>query len=82
MTAPYCDWSTVTARPRIPEPLRAMAALARKLGWRISLAGSGHLRWQAPDGAVVVTASTPGDRRATLNERARLRRAGLRKESP
>ena len=69
-------------RPRIPEPLRALARIAVAAGWQITRLGSGHLRWQAPDGAVVVTASTPGDRRTALNERARLRRAGLREVSP
>lgn len=64
--------------PRIPEPLRALAQYARHAGWSITHLGSGHLRWRSPDGAVVVTASTPGDRRTALNERARLRRAGLR----
>ena len=70
------------SRPRIPEPLRALARAAAARGWQISHLGSGHLRWKSPDGAVVVTASTPGDRRTALNERARLRRAGLREESP
>ena len=67
-------------RVRIPEPLRTMAALAYRLQWTVTHTRSGHLRWQAPDGQVVVTASTSGDRRAALNERARLRRAGLREE--
>lgn len=69
-------------RVRIPEPLRAMAELAHRLGWVITRARSGHLHWHAPDGRVIVTASTPSDRRGALNERARLRRAGLREDTP
>jgi hypothetical protein len=67
----------VATRLRIPEPLRTLAALAHRLEWTVTHTRSGHLRWQAPDGAYVITASTPGDRRAVRNERARLRRAGL-----
>jgi hypothetical protein len=69
------------SRIRVPEPLRATARLARRLGWRLSRSGTGHLRWESPDGAVVFTTSTPGDRRSTLNDRAELRRAGLRTET-
>ncbi len=71
-----------TSRVRVPEPLRATARLARRRKWKITLAGSGHLRWHAPDGTVVVTASTPSDHRSTRNSRAALRRAGLRPETP
>lgn len=68
--------------PRVPEPLRAAARLARRRRWRLTLTGSGHLRWESPDGTVVVTASTPSDSRSTRNSRAELRRAGLRPEAP
>lgn len=68
--------------PRIPEPLRHLARIAREAGWAITRAGSGHLRWQSPAGDVVITSGSPGDRRSALNERSRLRRAGLRLETP
>lgn len=71
----------MTGRPRTPEPLRAMAGLAHRLSWRITLTGGGHLRWQAPDGTAVITASTPSDRRGSRNDRSRLRRAGLKETS-
>lgn len=71
-----------TSRPKVPEPYRKLAAAARKARWKITRHGSGHLRWQAPDGAVVTTPCSPGDRRGVLNSRAALRRAGLRKDTP
>jgi len=66
-----------TARPRIPEPLRAIARAARRAGWEISPTRSHHLRWQSPDGTVIVTASTPSCSAGSRNARAMLRRAGL-----
>jgi hypothetical protein len=65
---------------RIPEALRALARAAHRTGWRVTLTGTGHLRWEAPDGTVVITPSTPSDHRSYRNSRARLRRAGLRDE--
>lgn len=62
---------------KIPEAYRSLARRARRAGWTITRHNSSHLRWEAPDGAVVTTASSPGDRRSFRNERARLRRAGL-----
>lgn len=58
--------------------LRDWARLAQSLGWKITETGSGHMRWCAPDGTLVFTSSTPGDYRSLMNDRARLRRAGLR----
>ena len=71
------------SRIRIPESLRPLAALAARLGWVISQAGSGHLRWEAPDGKVVITSATPSCKRGkgSRNDRARLRKAGLRLET-
>lgn len=68
--------------PRIPEPLRAMAKLARRLQWTISYTGSGHLRWQPPSGMAIYTPSTPGGGRSIPNCIAKLRRAGLTLETP
>ena len=69
------------SRLRIPDALQAMAELAHRRKWRISLTNSGHLRWQAPDGAVVFTPSTPSCSRGVRNCRAQLRRAGLKETS-
>jgi hypothetical protein len=61
-----------TSRPKIPEGLRALA---------ITRTGSGHLRWQHPDGKHVITPSTPhGGNRSIRNSRAELKRAGLTEE--
>ncbi len=68
------------SRLRVPESLRALARAARAKGWTIALRGSGHLEWRSPDGAVIITPSTPGDRRSSKNTRARLLRAGLKEE--
>ena len=70
-----------TSRLKVPDGLRAMAALARRLGWQVTPTRSGHLAWRSPDGTVVYTPSTPSDYRAIRNARARLRRAGLRMEA-
>jgi hypothetical protein len=74
----------LTAPPRIPRhlhvprSLRDHARLALSRGWTISVTGSGHLRWRAPDGrATVFTPRTPSDRRSAANVTAKLRRAGL-----
>ena len=65
---------------RIPEPLRAAARTARRAGWLVTYSGSGHLRWEAPDGTVVMTSSTPSSMAGTRAARARLRKAGLTME--
>lgn len=69
------------SRLKVPEAYRSLYRLACRAGWQVTIHGSGHLRWKAPSGAVITTASSPGDRRSVRNERARLRRAGLREES-
>jgi hypothetical protein len=66
---------------RIPEPLRPWARAARRAEWRITYGGSGHLRWTAPDGAVVVTSSTPSCPAGTRAAISRLRKAGLKGRS-
>jgi len=67
---------------RIPEPLRKLARTAKEAGWTITRTGNGHLRWRHPDGATVITSSTPnGGKHATRNARGALKRAGLDDES-
>jgi predicted RNA binding protein YcfA (HicA-like mRNA interferase family) len=62
---------------RIPEPYRALAKLARRLGWTVSSTRNSHLRWRRPDGHVVITAGSPSDHRGIRNDKVRLRKAGL-----
>ena len=70
------------ARPKIPEPLRAMAAAARKQRWTLTRTGGGHIRWKPPSGPPVFTPSTPGGgNRSIGNTLAKLRRAGLTQEA-
>jgi hypothetical protein len=55
-----------------------LARLAEEQGWCIERARNNHLRWIPPDGGkAVVTCSTPSDHRSFLNDRSRLRKAGL-----
>jgi predicted RNA binding protein YcfA (HicA-like mRNA interferase family) len=69
-------------RIRVPEPLRSLARSARHAGWILTRTGSGHLRWQHPDGRHVITPSTPhGGNRSIRNARAELKRAGLTEET-
>lgn len=59
--------------------LKKIALVAVEQGWRITMTGSGHLRWLPPQGgSPVFTASTPDDYRTVRNCRSSLRRAGLR----
>ena len=71
----------MTARIKIPEALRRMAAAAHRQQWTITRTGSGHLRWQPPQGTAVFTPSTPGKGRSVENCIAKLRRAGLTLEA-
>lgn len=48
----------------------------RKQGWHIGRTRKGHMKLTSPLGRVVVTPSTPSDRRAVLNMRAQLRKEG------
>lgn len=64
---------------RIPEPYRKLARTARRLGWRLTTAGNGHLKWQPPSGRPVFTAASPGPG-GVRDDLAKLRRAGLNKE--
>lgn len=58
--------------------LRQLVRRAQRQGWAVTYTGGGHLRWQAPDGALVFTPSTPnGGCRSLENTRADLRRVGL-----
>jgi hypothetical protein len=69
------------SRFRVPASLCTAARKARKSGWVLTRTGSGHIRWRGPDGAIVITSSTPGGgNRSIRNSRAQLKRAGLNEE--
>lgn len=62
----------------LPDYLRATARKAVGAGFDIEQAGSGHLRWRAPDGQITVTAATGRVRGASAqNTLAALRRIGV-----
>lgn len=52
---------------------------AREQGWRVNLVANGHIRFLPRDRSVppVQVSFSPSDHRSRLNERSRLRRAGL-----
>lgn len=57
---------------------KGYAKLARKLareGWTITETSKGHIRWQAPSGAVAITLKVPNGR-TYRNGLAAIRRAG------
>lgn len=57
--------------------IRNIIRLAESQGWIINKTKGGHLRWTAPAGGFVFTASTPSDNRATQNMIRDLRKYGL-----
>lgn len=57
--------------------LKEMLSQAEALGARVEMTKNSHWKVFCPDGSIVVTGGTPSDRRALLNFRAQLRRAGL-----
>jgi hypothetical protein len=62
----------------IPEHLRTLAKRARAEGWEITHTGSGHLKWTAPRGQIVITGSTSHRKGfGPRMERRDLERAGL-----
>lgn len=50
---------------------------AKEAGAVVRLSGSGHWRILTPAGRIIFASRTPSDRRAVINLRAQLRRAGL-----
>ena len=54
-----------------------LAEQAESAGWTVGKTRNNHIVFAAPTGQKVFTSSTPGDKRATKNLRAQLRRAGL-----
>lgn len=58
--------------------VRAVVREAKKQGFEVTKAGSGHLRFKAPNGALVFATGTRTDYRGHRNFLAALRRAGFR----
>jgi predicted RNA binding protein YcfA (HicA-like mRNA interferase family) len=55
--------------------LKQLLRAAKAAGWQVRPTGSGHLQLRHPAGGIVVTSSSPSDRRALANLKAQLRRA-------
>lgn len=64
--------------------LQKLIKSARKQGWMVEKTRGGHIRFVPPDKdkPIVVSGSTPSDRRSVLNLRAQLRRTGLKVNTP
>lgn len=56
---------------------KSLMKTAKDQGWTVSKTRGEHLRWQAPTGKVVFSASTCSDSRGLANHRSLLRRNGL-----
>jgi hypothetical protein len=59
---------------------RELAERALDEGWQIRTTGTGHLRFEAPTGKVVITPASPGEGRGYLNARSQFKRHGLNTE--
>ena len=60
-----------------PVELRDLYERAEQAGCTISITGGNHIRVRTPDGKVVHGPLTSGAKRAILNVRSQLRRAGV-----
>lgn len=59
---------------------KELAERALDEGWQVRTTGTGHLRFEAPTGKIVVTPATPGAGRAYENARGQFKRSGLNTE--
>jgi hypothetical protein len=65
-------------RPGPNKEIKKLIDIALAQGWTVTYTGGCHLRWCPPSGKqTVYSATTPTDRRALKNMKARLRRSGL-----
>lgn len=62
---------------KIPEQFRSLADQAKDAGWTIEVTDNAHLRWRSPDGKIVISGSSPSDRRSADALTSNLRQAGL-----
>lgn len=60
---------------------KKLLALAVRQGFIIEVRRNNHLKVTSPSGRFFFASSTPSDRRAVLNLRADLRRAGFKEEA-
>lgn len=67
----------MSARLTRCEKTRAFIRIATERGWTVSPTKKGHIKFTAPNGAIIVTSSTPSDHRSWKNLRGQLRRNGL-----
>lgn len=63
---------------RLHRDIAPLAREARRQGWTVTHAKSGHVHFRSPSGRLVSCSHTPGTRNASQQVRADLRRAGLR----
>lgn len=66
--------TTARSLHRANKRLKALIDFALKEGWKVVRTSGGHLKFTKPGLPPIYTGSTPSDRRAGLNARARLRR--------
>lgn len=59
---------------KVPKDLRALAKRYVAKGWTLKPTRSGHIKWTAPGGQVVISGSTPSDWRSVKNTAAHLAR--------
>ena len=57
--------------------LKELRRAAEEQGWVVAPTRKSHLAWRSPSGYLVISSSTPSDRRAIKNLRAFLTRQGL-----
>lgn len=61
----------------LPKQLQDMLLVCLSQGWRAEYTAGDHIRVFPPKGSPISTSQTASDRRAYLNWRGQLRRAGL-----
>ncbi|MGV8845799.1 MAG: hypothetical protein ACOH1Y_11495 [Propionicimonas sp.] len=57
--------------------MAVMMKAAARQGWVVTPTRGNHIKWLAPSGAIVFSASTPSDVRAYRNMASDLRKRGL-----
>lgn len=60
---------------KFDEQTKRLIQFADEAGWEASLTNNNHLRFDKPGRSAVYFSGTPGDRRAALNFRSKLRHA-------
>jgi hypothetical protein len=61
-------------RRNLHPDIRPLVAQAEAQGWKVHVAGTGHLKLKDKGGRSIILPSTPSDHRASLNARAHIRR--------